>query len=85
MLGVSGGPPVREARLRANPVLEPTAAKSAMAVRAARQNRIFVIAITSRAHFCDRHHIMSAMAELASQLSIGTAYAVLTFDVPPKH
>jgi len=25
------------------------------------------------------------MAELASRLSIGTAYAVLTFDVPPKH
>jgi len=47
--------------------------------------RVFVIAITSRAHFCDRHHITNAMAELASQLSIGTAYAVLTFDVPPKH
>jgi len=28
---------------------------------------------------------MSAMAELGWQLSIGTAYAVLTFDVPPKH
>ena len=26
-----------------------------------------------------------AMAELPSQSSIGTAHAVLTFDVPPKH
>jgi len=28
---------------------------------------------------------MNAMVELTSPLSIGTAYAVLTFDVPPKH
>jgi hypothetical protein len=38
-----------------------------------------------KAHFCDRHHIAIAMAELPSQLSIGAARAVLTFDVPPKH
>ena len=38
-----------------------------------------------RALFCDRHHIAIAMGELRSQLSIGAAHAVLTFDVPPKH
>src|SRR5262249_11998310 len=49
------------------------------------KSAFFLIAITSPAHFCDRHHITNSMTELASRLSIGTAYAVLTFDVPPKH
>jgi hypothetical protein len=35
-----------------------------------------------KAHFCDRHHIASAMAELVSYLSI--IPHVRSFDVPPK-
>ena len=37
---------------------------------------------TQKAHFCDRHHIASAMAELASCLSI--IPHMRSFDVPPK-
>jgi hypothetical protein len=35
-----------------------------------------------KAHFCDRHHIASAMAELVSYLSI--IPHMRSFDVPPK-
>src|SRR5262249_41467817 len=38
---------------------------------------------TQKAHSCDRHHIASAMAELASYLSI--VPHMWSFDVPPKH
>jgi hypothetical protein len=38
----------------------------------------------SKSAFCDRYHIVNATAKLGSTCRIGTAYAVLTFDVPPN-
>src|SRR4029077_16653104 len=38
--------------------------------------------LRAKAHFCDRHHIASAMAELVSCLSI--IPHMRSFDVPPK-
>src|SRR5215475_5770321 len=60
MPDVSGGPAVREARSRANRVLG-TGGHDAGHDSASR---------SVKAHFCDRHHIASATAELASHLSI---------------